>query len=110
GVFPNFSDPKILWVGIEQGADRISNLAKKIDDLLQPIGFKKEKRAFVPHITIARIKNINNKDMFKEKVLKYKETFFAEETISMISLMKSDLTSQGAVYTSIKEICFGKRE
>lgn len=104
GAFPNFSRPHVLWAGVMKGADHITNLVSEINKALHSEGFEREKRKYVPHITLARIKAIKDKDSFKEKVLQNKETFFAEQAVPMISLMKSELTPQGAIYTTLKEI------
>ncbi|MFC1668166.1 RNA 2',3'-cyclic phosphodiesterase [Chlamydiota bacterium] len=102
GVFENFRFPRIIWVEIDEGKEEIMSLAHSIETACHLLGFKKEKRAFIPHITIARIKKIQNKETFKENVLCLRETFFAQEKVTMLSLMKSDLTPIGAVHTPIK--------
>src|ERR1700745_1541462 len=55
GVFPNQRSPRVLWVGIESGLD-LPNLAKESDNVLASLGFEREKRAFTPHVTLARFK------------------------------------------------------
>ena len=61
GVFPNKKYIKIIWIGIHQG-EPIIEIAYRIDKQLSNIGFKREKKVFSPHLTIARVKNVKNKN------------------------------------------------
>ena len=57
GVFPNLKVPRVIWIGTdEEGGKILSELAKKIENVLSPLGFRSDK-PFKPHITIFRIKN-----------------------------------------------------
>jgi 2'-5' RNA ligase len=57
GCFPNLHRPRVIWVGIERGADDLSRLAGMVDDCMLGFGFEKEKRGFSPHLTIGRVKS-----------------------------------------------------
>ncbi len=53
GFFPNPKSPRVFWVGIE--FDRaLPELAKSISEALDPLGFKRDKGPFKPHLTLAR--------------------------------------------------------
>jgi RNA 2',3'-cyclic 3'-phosphodiesterase len=54
GSFPAGRRPRALWIGIEQGADRLASLARAVDQALAPIGIPAEGRPFRPHLTVAR--------------------------------------------------------
>lgn len=107
GVFPNINYIKVLWIGIEHG-EQLSVIAKNIDERLNKIGFKKEKRSFSPHLTIGRIKNAKNKEKLIEIIDKYQGFEFKEEKIQKIFLKKSQLTPQGPIYTDLKAIKIGE--
>lgn len=102
GVFPGKKHPQVLWAGIRDDGCVLTEFVDRIDHALSCEGFKKEKRAFVPHITIARIKWIRENDVFCEKVERLAESSFAELSVSVVSLMKSELRTDGAVYTHLK--------
>jgi 2'-5' RNA ligase len=53
GFFPNERRPRVLWAGIEAGAD-LSALAAVVETTLEPLGITREKRPFSPHLTLAR--------------------------------------------------------
>lgn len=103
GVFPNQNYIKVIWIGINQG-DQIGTIAYIIDEQLSKLGFKKEKRGFSPHLTIARVKTAENKEKLLQIIEKYKDVEFADIRVSSIKLKKSDLTPKGPIYTTLREI------
>lgn len=55
GGFPSLRLPRVLWVGVGQGRQRLVSLAEAVERESQALGFKSEERAFHPHVTLARI-------------------------------------------------------
>ena len=56
GAFPSERRARTLWAGIEAGADLLRALAEHVEDLLEPVGFGREDRPYVPHLTLGRAK------------------------------------------------------
>src|SRR5437899_2875752 len=57
GAFPNISNPRTLWIGIEDGIDELKRLQAELDAALKrELGFAKEPRGFHPHLTLGRVK------------------------------------------------------
>ena len=56
GVFPSLQRARVLWVGLADPAGLLAALAGALDGHLAPLGFEPEKRAFSPHLTIARFR------------------------------------------------------
>lgn len=56
GFFPTEKSARVFWIGIEAGG-ALAQLAGKIDQALVPLGIDPEKRAFSPHLTLARAGN-----------------------------------------------------
>ena len=55
GAFPRASRARILWLGIDQGAERMSQLAAIVEAAARSVGFAAESREFTPHLTLSRI-------------------------------------------------------
>jgi len=94
--FPNCNFPKIVFGKLEP-VNEISKLALSIDNEMEKLGFKKEKRAFKPHITIFRpkvIRKINPKNY----------NIFEKLTVNSVKLYESVLKPDRAYYSVIKEI------
>ena len=103
GVFPNQNYIKVIWIGIKQG-EPIELIARKIDEQLSKIGFKKEKRGFSPHLTIARVKSAKGKDEILHVIEKYRDVQFVDIRVDSIKLKKSDLTPKGPIYTTLMDV------
>src|SRR5690349_13921602 len=54
GAFPSPRRPQVVWVGVEGGGDRLIEMARHLDVMLRWVTFPKDRRAFRPHLTIAR--------------------------------------------------------
>ena len=53
GAFPNARRARVLWAGLDDAASAFARLAADLDEGLSE-QFKPEKRAFTPHLTVAR--------------------------------------------------------
>jgi 2'-5' RNA ligase len=55
GFFPNPHHPHAFFAGV-QAEPGLAELANRIEEALRPLGFAKENRPYSPHVTLARIK------------------------------------------------------
>ena len=101
GAFPNIDYPRVIWAGLDKGAGESKEIAQKIDEGLEQLGFQKETRAFSPHLTIGRVRSSKNKLELKEKVLSAKIEKPLAQRVDSVILFKSELTSNGPIYTRL---------
>jgi len=102
GAFPKMKFPKVIWIGTDEiGGNALVDLAKKVENVLAPLGFISDK-PFKSHITIFRIKN--KIDDISKKLEKFESYEFGSQKISKIKLKQSVLTPQGPVYSDLEEI------
>lgn len=93
---------RVLWVGIDDPADIIAKTAARIDDeLLKLLGIPREKRPFEGHMTLARVKFLNNKKLFQDRVARLREAELGKQHISAVLLKQSRLTPKGPIYTTL---------
>jgi len=97
GLFRNFSDPRIIWTGIEP-SDRLIQLNKSIMDGLKVLNIKMEDRPYNPHLTLGRIKHLNDTDLMKSFIEQFKNTEIQKVPVSEVVLYESILTQSGPVY------------
>lgn len=98
GFFQNENHIRVIWVGLEPEKE-LNELQKQIDNSLKQL-FNKEK-AFKAHLTLARVKNIENKKTFFEGIRKLNiknEKIY----VNNFKLIKSTLTPKGPVYEDLK--------
>jgi 2'-5' RNA ligase len=110
GAFPSLRQARVLWVGIVGEVDKLSRLQQNIDSMLAALGFAKEERSFVPHLTLARVRQGASpleRRSFGELV---GSTIFADKyhvEVEAISLIRSQLTPAGAIYTCLSTVELG---
>jgi 2'-5' RNA ligase len=102
-VFKNKIQPRVLFLSIEDDF-RLKQLAADIEEKIVSPGFSREEKAFNPHLTLGRIKFIQEKDVLYSLVNKYKNTFIQQVTVAEIIYYQSILSSDGPTYNPIKII------
>ena len=107
GVFPNKRYPRVLWVGIN-GNGTFSALQQEIEDAMASMGFEKENRKFVPHLTLGRFRSSIGKEELLDKIELHQANKFGVIDVKTVSFMKSDLGPAGAKHTRVAEILLGE--
>lgn len=99
GVFPSETFIRVVWVGLED-REKISQLQQQVEESLEGM-FKKDSR-FHPHITLARIKFIEDEKK-EDFIKKIKEIQVEQKEVEVKSfkLIKSTLTGEGPVYEDL---------
>ncbi len=100
GVFRNINDPRIIWTNIDH-SEELLKLADKILTGLTEMNIKLEDKPFKPHITIGRIKHLNNKETFKKLTEQYQNTELQRLYVSEVILYESILLPHGPQYIPI---------
>ena len=111
GAFPSVRQPRVLWVGVHGDTDKLSRLQQGIDSALAALGFPREERPFVPHLTMARTREGASgpeRRSFSELV---SSTIFEDKypfEVEAVKLMRSQLTRAGAIYTCLSVVRLGR--
>lgn len=105
GVFPGPRAPRVLWLGLAGGVDRLTTFAQALEEALVDLGYPRERRPFQPHLTLARIKDRGREvgDALNQTGVLAQSPSLGSLDVSAVSLMKSDLRPAGAVYTRLAE-------
>jgi 2'-5' RNA ligase len=98
GVFPKPNSPRVIWIGTDDGVNKLEKLAEMIRSKLSHLGFSPDKK-FKPHVTIFRVKN--KIEDLPSKLEKFSSFSFGKQLVSEIKLKKSELTSTGPIYTDL---------
>jgi 2'-5' RNA ligase len=100
GVFKNLSDPRIIWTGIET-SEELTHLYNIIIDGLDKSGIKLERRPYKPHLTLGRIKYLNDKQALKLLMDKYQNAEIQKVPVNEVIIYESILKPTGPLYTPI---------
>ena len=104
GVFPNLRRPRVVWAGIQKGADELTQIINQLEPHLRRLGFKSDKKGFRPHLTLARVRSGRHKAELAQRIDNLAEYSFGSLTADYLRLKQSVLTPQGPIYTVLREI------
>jgi RNA 2',3'-cyclic 3'-phosphodiesterase len=107
GAFPNPRRPRVVWIGLQSGVERLSRIAAKIESALEPLGFPKEPRGFSAHVTIGRAKPDRPVGNLARAIDDADVGEIGEVRVDSVAVMKSDLRKEGPIYSVLKEIKLG---
>ena len=97
--FPSIRSPRVVVVEIDENTS-LQYLFKEIERNMVSLGFKKEKRSFSPHLTIARVKKAWSwKKYISDKLLSL--SFNYEYLVNSFKLKSSVLTPNGPIYNDL---------
>lgn len=102
GAFPSLSNIRVVWVGIE-GGKLLGRIADKLDENLRTLGFERDKKGFVPHLTLARTRSPRNMANVQEIIRNNAATDFGEYAVDRVLLKKSVLSPHGPTYSVVLE-------
>ncbi len=107
GAFPPHGRPRVIWIGLSQGAAELTDLQARLAQALRQRGFAPEERTFVPHLTLGRV--ADDARLADPAVLLGRDVPPLEAVaVDRILVMRSQLTPAGAVYTELHACLFGK--
>ncbi|MDP9099563.1 MAG: RNA 2',3'-cyclic phosphodiesterase [Verrucomicrobiota bacterium] len=99
GTFPGKGWPKIVWIGVGTGHPHLFQLHKRVQEALPAAGLEPDLRAFHPHVTLARCRDVSP-EMIRP-FLKAHAAFDAGMIhVESFCLNSSELTPAGSVYTT----------
>jgi 2'-5' RNA ligase len=103
GIFRNIKDPRIIWTGIEPSG-RLIHLNEIIMNGLKELDVIMEFRAFNPHLTIGRIKHLNDKETLKSLIEQFQNSEMQIIPVNEVILYESILLQSGPVYKPLTKI------
>lgn len=100
GLFLFRGNPCVVWIGIKVPGWLFQS-QREIEERLAPLGFEPENR-FTPHLTLARIKSVNNPKSF-ETAIKRIRLEKKKFPVNHFYLFQSHLSKKGATYEKLTE-------
>ena len=105
GFFPNEQHPRVLWAGLD-ASPNLSSLARDIDGALETQGIARERRAFTPHLTLARFEPPGLHEKLRAAIQKNGAREFGSFQTREFYLIESKLKPSGAEYTTLASYPF----
>ncbi len=105
GAFPSLRYARVIWAGIQKGADELANIFNQLEPRLRRLGFRPDPKGFSPHLTITRVKTGRNKAQLAQCVQNLEDYEFGVVKADCLKLKKSVLTPRGPIYSTLREVC-----
>lgn len=97
GVFRNLRDPRIIWFGID-ACSELNQLKADIENQIARLGFPSEERKFSPHLTVGRIKFLENKQALQQIIETFQEQVLHQFVVPEVIFYESILQKEGPEY------------
>ena len=110
GMYPNANNPRVVWLGIENGSGLVDT-HKRLNNILSQVNIKPDTRPFSPHLTIARVKKNalpNQVKLVGGTLSQFKVGSLGITRVENIRLYQSELTPQGSIYTPLTTIALNQ--
>lgn len=106
GWMPNPHRPHVLFTAVH--SPELPGLAKDIDALLTPLGIEAEKRAYHPHLTLARVKDAVPLANIRKAIAELASTDAGSFEARHFNLYLSQTGAAGSVYTKLEQFPFAE--
>jgi len=104
GGFPSLNRPRVIWIGIREPDRSLSKLQAEIEGGVSKVGIDAEDRAYHPHLTLGRLRreaSQSEERLLADRLHKVQIADLGSVRVEGVSLMQSELTRAGAVYSRL---------
>ncbi len=101
GSFPAEGMPRVLCCGVQEHRGSLEKLQAEISLALRDYAQKQDRKKFVPHLTIGRVRGPRNTDELIEIIRKNRGMRFGMQSASSIVVMMSELMPGGPCYAPL---------
>jgi 2'-5' RNA ligase len=109
---------RVIWVGLAGDVGALASLTHRVEREIEPLGYPREKRAFFPHLTLARVRDDAGRPT-RERIYDAVRPLLSKSSRSTdyrpdlvrafpsfrathLSLMRSTLAPGGAIYDQLE--------
>ena len=101
GTFGNARLPRVLWLGIRE-AEGLHRLYDCVNQELRPLGYEPDRSLYLPHLTIGRIKHMEDTSLLREILAAYEDMEFGQTDVRTFYLFQSILRPSGSEYNILE--------
>ncbi|MFC2086613.1 RNA 2',3'-cyclic phosphodiesterase [Bacteroidota bacterium] len=104
GIFKRDRKPRVIWLDILEYGN-VKELKYMVDRAIENSGIQvKPENDFKPHVTLGRIKYIQNKSLLSKFITQYSGNKTLEFEVDKFTLFESILSEKGPTYRSLLDI------
>jgi 2'-5' RNA ligase len=101
GTFPERGEPRVVWAGCGGDLETLAALAASVERAAEQLGVPRERKPFVAHLTIGRVKSGRNVKRLQAAIAVQREVPLGKDDVKEFVLYRSTLTNEGPIYESI---------
>ncbi|HDZ41582.1 MAG TPA: RNA 2',3'-cyclic phosphodiesterase [Bacteroidetes bacterium] len=102
GIFRNIKQPRVLWLDLKV-PDVLYNMQALLCKKLEDEGLYKADKSFMPHITLGRMKYIDNRELLSEILKHPGSKNLPPQSVNQLILYESILKPGGPEYYPLKK-------
>jgi RNA 2',3'-cyclic 3'-phosphodiesterase len=105
GAFPPSGPPRVVWVGVTEGAGPLAETYRDLTTRFGPLGYQAERRPYHPHVTIGRVKEADRGGSQKARdALRQFVIAAGSRRVTYVTLFRSHLSPRGARYEPVLRV------
>ncbi len=104
GAYPCGERPRVLWVGVSDGANALKEIADVVNSALTERGFPAVDRPFSPHLTLGRVRSPRGAAQLKRSLsaaMRPRTENPPALDVNSVKLIESVLGPKGPVYKTL---------
>lgn len=102
GVFPARGRPRVLWVGVDDGVEELTQCYDIAAEGARDLKCQDEGSTFSPHVTLGRFRDAKGNPRLESAQSEAGETHAGAMRVSYVSLFSSELNPGGSVYRILR--------
>ncbi|MCX7885631.1 MAG: RNA 2',3'-cyclic phosphodiesterase [Verrucomicrobiae bacterium] len=101
GAFPDVRCPRVIWLGCSDPSGGLQRLAEAVHAEMKQLGFVSERRGFVPHLTLGRIRAPAFDAALTKLLNSLRDCQCGTVRVEAVHLFESQLNPQGSIYRKL---------
>ena len=102
GAFPNARKPGVIWAAVLRPPAPLMEAQALVEAAACAEGLEAERRKFVPHITLGRVRDRRASPGVTEAINRERDFEAGEFVVHAVSLFSSKLTAHAAIHRKLK--------
>jgi RNA 2',3'-cyclic 3'-phosphodiesterase len=107
GAFPSPTRPRVVWAGLTEGGDAVAELARRIRAGLDAAGAPYDRRPFVPHITVLRVRREADRRLAAALLARPGGDRLGGRSVDAVDVKASERDANGARHTVVARLPLG---
>ncbi|TWU04089.1 2',5' RNA ligase family [Neorhodopirellula pilleata] len=106
GFLPDVARARVLSVDVDDPTGTLTKMVQTLEDRYADMGFKREPRDYVPHLTLGRVRSGSRRasDTVIEKWQKHQHDALGAMTVDHVQVIGSFLEKRGPTYNVMQTV------